>query len=129
MNRDSNVSPRRVMTFRTQPPNTGLRFCLPLVCLGTLLPIVTAQAQNSISPDRLAAEWVVRMGGCVVLEGQEECISELDRLPFSEFHLRSISLVGTLIEPPKLALLTPLTHLRELILPASMWNPQCSSKL
>src|SRR5882724_8988524 len=103
--------------------------CLPLALLVVLSFPQAGQAQNSISPDRLAAEWVIRVGGSVILEGQDQVISELDKLPPADLHVRSINLVGTLIEPPKLALLSPLTHLKELFLPASMWNPQSNSKL
>ena len=106
-----------------------LSFLLRIGLLGALCFAGLAQAQNSNSYDRLAAEWVLRMGGSVILEGQDQALWELDQLPQVAFRVRSINLVGTLIEPPKLELLSQLTHLRELFLPASMWNPKADSKL
>src|SRR5881296_2283084 len=103
--------------------------CLWMAFLGVLCFEPDGSAHNPEPHDRLAAEWVIRMGGSVLLEGQSQVISELEKLPPTDFRIRSISLVGTLIEPSKLALLSPLTDLKELFLPASMWNPQSDSKL
>src|ERR1051326_5230304 len=79
--------------------------------------------------DRTAAEWVLRLGGTVTLEGRARPVVDLADLPQSEFNLQGIDLVGTLADPKDLVKLRDLTRLRELFLPASMWNPGAGSTL
>ena len=56
-----------------------LSYAAQVVCLGAVVAF-PAWGQT-ISPDRMVAEWMVRMGGSVVLEGQHRQISELADLP------------------------------------------------
>ena len=46
--------------------------------------VVPALAQDA-SPDRLVAEWMLRMGGSVVLEGQHTPISDVAESPIFGF--------------------------------------------
>src|SRR5579864_140450 len=79
--------------------------------------------------DRAAAEWVLRLGGKVTLEGRGRPVTDLADLPAPDFRLESIDLVGTLAEPQELEKLKDLTHLRELFLAGPMWTPHSGSKL
>ena len=69
------------------------------------------------------------MGGSVRLEGQDERIREVTRLPAADFHLELADLVGTNINPPDLQRLTGLTRLKTLNLPGPMWNPGAGSSI
>src|SRR5690242_14779615 len=84
---------------------------------------------SAATADRAAAEWVLRLGGTVTLEGRAHPVADLADLPRSDFDLRGIDLVGTLADPKDLVKLRDLTRLRELFLPASMWNPGAGSTL
>src|SRR5271168_2141147 len=55
--------------------------------------VVPALAQDA-SSDRLVAEWMLRMGGSVVLEGQQTSISDVANLPASDFHIQTLNFTG-----------------------------------
>src|SRR5579859_2106455 len=96
-------------------------------CVVTLLlALGIASAQTA---DRAAAEWVLRLGGTVTLEGQAQPLAGLSDLPPGDFYVQGINLVGTLVEPKEMIELQDLTHLRELFLPGPMWDPHAGSKL
>src|SRR5260370_2188981 len=69
-----------------------LRCCATTVWL-VVCAALTAQAQSP-SPDRVVAEWMLRMGGSVVLEGQHRAISDLAELPASDFQIRTLNFTG-----------------------------------
>jgi hypothetical protein len=46
------------------------------------------------SPDRVVAEWMLRMGGSVVLEGQRRPITDLAQLPQTDFRLHTLNFSG-----------------------------------
>src|SRR5262249_61315001 len=52
-----------------------------------------AWAQEA-SPDRIVAEWMLRMGGSVVLEGQRRPIADLADLPTSDFRIHTLNFTG-----------------------------------
>src|SRR5436853_3786697 len=52
-----------------------------------------APAQVS-SADRMVAEWMVRMGGSVVLEGQRRPITDLADLPDTPFRIHTLNFTG-----------------------------------
>src|SRR5687767_6836612 len=86
-----------------------------------------ALAQQA-SPDRLVAEWALRLGGQVVLEGQNRPISDLDELPATEFRIRTLDLVGITLSAPalkeELTRVPKLPHLKELYLNGRLWYGQ-----
>src|SRR5262245_34470492 len=86
----------------------------------------TATAQRS---EREIAEWVIRQGGRVILEGARAPIGDVAQLPAGEFRITGVDLVGTLIEPKDLEKVSGLTHLKELYLPGPIWNPGAGSSL
>ena len=75
------------------------------------------------------AEWVIRQGGRVTVEGRLDPIGKLEELPAGDVRIRGINLVGTLAEPSALKRFTGLTGLRELELPGPQWNPGAGSRL
>src|SRR5215510_16411044 len=79
--------------------------------------------------DREIAEWVIRQGGRVILEGERHPIKDVVQLPASEIRITGIDLVGTLIEPTDLGKIGSLTNLKELYLPGPIWNPGAGSRL
>jgi hypothetical protein len=97
-----------------------LRFCC---CL--LASAIFAMAAT----EREVAEWVVRQGGRVVLEGSRTPLRDPSELPAGELHIIGVDLTNTNIEPQKLEMISGLTGLRELYLPGSMWTPFSDSPL
>ncbi len=81
------------------------------------------------SPEREIAEWVIRQGGRVVLEGDRRPIGDVLQLPYGEVRISGIDLFGTLIEPKDLEKIGGLTGLKELYLPGPIWNPGAGSRL
>lgn len=100
----------------------GKRFFL---LLALLIP-ACLPAQES---ERAVAEWVLRIGGTVTLEARAQPLRDISELPTEDFHIAALDFTGTLIEPPELQRLARLSRLRELYLPASMWNPNAGSRL
>src|SRR6476660_8104492 len=75
------------------------------------------------------ARAAIRVGGSVRLDGQDERIRELTKIPAADFHLELADLVGTNINPPDLLRLSGLTRLKVLNLPGPMWNPSAGSNI
>src|SRR5690349_11106712 len=44
--------------------------------------------------DRMVAEWMLRMGGSIVLEGQRKPITDLADLPTSDFRIHALNCTG-----------------------------------
>src|SRR5581483_9674716 len=90
--------------------------------LSFLAALAALPAAPASSPDAAAARWVIRMGGSVTLEGQNEPIADLAGLPSTPFFVTMINLVGVLHEPAELARLEGLTRLRQLHLSGRTWH-------
>lgn len=84
-----------------------------------------AAAQES---ERTIAQWVIRSGGGIVPLGSTATIRDLDSLPPGELKIEVIDFTGSLIVPEDLKRLRHLTAIRELYLPAPMWNEGAGSK-
>src|SRR5204862_3090810 len=65
----------------------------PLVVCLLAWAMAPAWAQEA-SPDRIVAEWMLRMGGSVVLEEQRRPITDLADLPTSDFRLHTLNFTG-----------------------------------
>src|SRR5260370_4420694 len=87
--------------------------------LTALLAITPGLAAAS---DRSVAEWVLRVGGSVVVEGQRSSIWDISRLPAKDFALAAINLTDVLMEPDDLQKLSGLSHLKELYLCGRTWH-------
>src|SRR2546427_2167275 len=79
--------------------------------------------------ERQVAEWVIRQGGSVTIDGRLNPIARLQDLPSGDLRIRAINLVGTLVEPTDLKRFSGLASLRELQLPGPQWNPNAGSRL
>ena len=89
-----------------------------------LAPVLFAQTS-----DRSVAEWVLRQGGRVMVNGDRRPLADLASLPERNLQITGVDLTGTQITPPDLKRLSHLAELRELFLPGPMWNPNAGSKL
>src|SRR5438093_1312607 len=97
------------------------------------IPAVAQQPPARRSPsegdaDRIVAERVLRLGGAVVLEGQQRPILDLDELPETAFRLRTLDLVGVSMGAwglkDELSRLPPLPRLKELYINGRLWYNQ-----
>src|SRR5690349_8405772 len=91
------------------------------------LALATAWAQEA-SPDRVVAEWMLRMGGSVILEGQRRPITDLADLPTSDFRIHTLNFTGItqwgFALEDELKRLPPLAHLKELYVNGRLWYDQ-----
>ena len=87
-----------------------------------------ASAAMAADTERSLAEWIIRYGGGVTLEGSPEEIRELWALPEGGVSVVAADLTGTLITPEDLPRLAQLRGLRELYLPGPMWNEGAGSR-
>src|SRR5579863_1925292 len=117
--------------MRTAAPDVRMNACRPAsmawlrFCCCLLPSVIFAMAAT----EREVAEWVVRQGGRVVLEGNRTPLRDLSELPSGDLHITCVDLTNTIIEPQKLEKLSGLTGLRELYLPATIWTPFSDSPL
>ena len=92
-----------------------------------LLLVVPAWAQDA-SPDRIVAEWMLRMGGSVILEGQRRPITDLANLPTSDFRLHTLNFSGVTqwaaALEDEMKRLPPIPHLKELYVNGRLWYDQ-----
>src|SRR6516225_194834 len=100
-----------------------------LLCLATgFLCVLAAPAAQQVSPDRMVAEWMLRMGGSVVLEGQHRAIFDLADLPTSEFHIHTLNFTGitqwAFALEDELRRLPPLKHVAEVYVNGRLWYDQ-----
>ncbi len=84
---------------------------------------------GAFAADRDAAEWVIRKGGHVMVNGGRQPISLLAELPAGTLSLTGVDLSGTVLAPKDLEHLAGLEHVRELYLPGSAFTPGAGSKL
>src|SRR5437899_6141914 len=79
-------------------------------------------------PDRVVAERVLRLGGAVILEGQQRPIVDLDELPDGDFRLHTLDLVGVSMGAwglkDELSRLPSIPHLKELYINGRLWYNQ-----
>ena len=83
----------------------------------------------AFAADRDAAEWVIRKGGHVMVNGGRQPISLLAELPAGTLSVTGVDLSGTVLAPKDLEHLAGLEHVRELYLPGSAFTPGAGSKL
>jgi Leucine-rich repeat (LRR) protein len=89
--------------------------------------------RRQISADRMWAEWMLRMGGSVVLEGQKRPVTDLSELPTTTFRLHTLNFTGITTYAAslqdELRHLPPLPHLKELYLNGRLWYDQPAPRL
>src|SRR3954470_7752983 len=89
------------------------------VILRIATAIVFAAAAAFAATDREAAEWVIRKGGRVMVNGSRQSIALLADLPAGPLRLTGVDLTGTVLEPKDLQNLEGMQSIRELYLPGS----------
>jgi internalin A len=97
------------------------------------MPMAKALPPQQISSDRQWAEWMLRMGGAVVLEGQRKPITDLVDLPTSDFRIHTLNFTGITMYAASLQdefrHLPVLPHLKELYLNGRLWYDQPAPRL
>src|SRR3954465_4899501 len=91
--------------------------------------VLLALASGIMAAERDPAEWVIRNGGRVYLDGSRTPVHELLALPQGEIHITGVDLFGTLVDSAQLPKPSELTGLKELYLPGPMFNPASGSRL
>src|SRR5689334_18085764 len=98
-----------------------------IAAIWVMLTLAPASAQEA-SPDRIVAEWMLRMGGSVILEGQRRPIGDLADLPTSDFRIHTLNFTGItqwgFALEEELKRLPPLAHLKELYVNGRLWYDQ-----
>ena len=78
--------------------------------------------------DRMVAEWMLRMGGSIVLEGQRKPITDLADLPTTDFRIHTLNFTGITMYAAslqdELRRLPALPHLKELYINGRLWYDQ-----
>jgi len=92
--------------------------------LGTVSTVSAAGVSQ-----REVADWAIRMGGRVTIEGHAGEIVDPTQLTAGDVRITGLDLTNTLIDPTDLRRFTGLTSLRELYLPGPSWNPASGSRL
>jgi len=100
-----------------------------LIRLALLVVFLGAVAGASPVSERQIAEWVIRQGGQVQVNGQRHVIADLSHLPAAPFRITGIDLIGTTIDPQDLSKLAALSNLVELSLPGPIFTPFSDSPL
>jgi hypothetical protein len=78
--------------------------------------------------DRQTALWVIREGGEVLLEGQQDYIDDPFDLPEGSVHIIGVNMHGTITEAKDYEPLGKLSKLREIFIPARLWSPTFDTK-
>src|ERR1700733_14697387 len=104
----------------------GFRRAAGMMCL--LAPILVPAKAQDATPDRMVAEWMVRMGGSVVVEGQHRPISDIAELPTSDFSVHTLNFTGitqwAFALEDELRRLPPLKNVKAVYLNGRLWYDQ-----
>ena len=76
----------------------------------------------AFASDRTVAEWVLRMGGSVSVDGARTPIWQVRDLPDQDFKVTGVNLVPVLVDPPEFKRLAGLAHLKELYVSGRSWH-------
>lgn len=80
-------------------------------------------AEISFAEERKVAQWIIRRGGQVMIDGVEQPIGDPFDLPDRDFRVVMVDLHGAAIEPKQLQEIRQLEHVQELYVPARVWSP------
>jgi Leucine-rich repeat (LRR) protein len=90
--------------------------------------LIAAGILHGQESERAIAEWVIRSGGGVRPAGSVSTIRQLEQLPPGDLQIAGIDFTGSLIVPEDMKRLRHLNAIRELYLPAPMWNEGAGSR-
>src|SRR6478609_8857673 len=102
-----------------------MRYAAVLLTILAAIPGIAATAPS----EREVADWALRMGGRVTIEGRSTALTDPADLPDGAVRIIGLDLTNTLIDPTDLRRLTGLTAIRDLYLPGPSWNPASGSRL
>src|SRR5437867_2662174 len=94
--------------FYTALRNFILLAPILIVLSNLVLARLLDSESSSESSDRAVAEWVLRLGGSIILEGDPRAFWDVAELPPGDIRLQVVNLVGTLVDPSRLELLSSL---------------------
>ena len=86
-----------------------------------LLPVAVLAGEREI------AEWILREGGMVMVNGGEP-ITSLADLPAGQWHITGVDLYGTPTVPRDMKRLSELTELRQLYVSSKTYSPSSDTK-
>src|SRR5215471_2093682 len=89
------------------------------------MPVATAAGPT----EREVADWAIRVGGRVTIEGRPTALTDPADLPAGNLRILALDLTNTLIDPTDLRRVSGLTAIRDLYLPGPSWNPASGSRL
>src|SRR5215813_1988799 len=101
-----------------------MRYRTVLLALLAGIPVIAAGPT-----EREVAEWAIRVGGRVTIEGRSTALTDPVDLPAGNVRIVALDLTNTLIDPTDLRRLSGLTAIRDLYLPGPSWNPASGSRL
>ena len=92
------------------------------------LAIVASLGAQTATPDRIVAEWMLRMGGSVVLHGERRPVRDLMELPVGDFAIHTLNFTGVTQWGSSLELemkrLPKLSRVKELYVNGRLWYDQ-----
>ena len=99
-----------------------------VLAIGLLVAGTCVLCAQEATADRIVAEWMLRMGGSVVLEGQRQPIRNLADLPTTDFRLHTLNFSGitqwAFALEDELKRLPPVPHVKELYVNGRLWYDQ-----
>src|SRR5687767_9126268 len=95
--------------------------------MSRLLSLFCILTTFAAAGDRDLAQWIIRQGGQVMLNGGKP-IGALADLPDGDFQITGVDLYGTPTVPKDLERLSALTELRELYLNSKTYSPSSDKK-
>ena len=116
------------MTKPVREMRSAARACVGRAIVLAAILLFGVVSLHAEPADRGVAEWVLRSGGWVVLDGGEGRIHDVAGLPRGDFRIQTVNLAGARVDPPDLARFSPLVHLKDLHLPGPMWNPRAGAR-
>src|SRR6202043_3390097 len=102
-----------------------MRFARKIFCRTAIAVILALPMVAEISPreERDIAQWIIRLGGSVMVEGVDRPIADPFDLPDRDFRIVVVDMHGTITAPKDLEPLSKLSQVRELYIPARVWSP------
>ena len=101
---------------------------LRTLLLSILLFFPSLSTAEPASDDRIVAEWMIRMGGSVVLEGQHRAINDLADLPSNNFRIHTLDFTGitqwAFALEDELRRLPSLQHVKAVYINGRLWYDQ-----
>src|ERR1700722_19010465 len=100
------------------PCDNGIVIAMRSAALLVAMLLASVPAALAAGPtEREVADWAIRMGGRVTLEGHAGELTDPAQIPAGDVRITGLDLTNTLIDPTDMRRLAGLTSLKELYLP------------